>query len=190
MTEPNEDRILNRIRKMLALANDAGATEGERDNALRMAHATLAKYNLDIADAEAAGKPTGEPRIMHTATFYGRPWARTVVAAVSRLFFCKYVYGSATKGKETRHHFVGKQSNALSAAEMAQYLVESIAYEARRRARAAGEGNTYLRSFALGAGRRLGERVHELMTAAAEQKSSGGTAIVLRNLYQVESEAN
>lgn len=30
-----EDKILNRIKKMLALANDLAASEGERDNALQ-----------------------------------------------------------------------------------------------------------------------------------------------------------
>jgi len=39
---------------MLRLANDAGASEGERHNAMRMAHATLAKHNLDLASVESA----------------------------------------------------------------------------------------------------------------------------------------
>lgn len=55
MTNEDKERILSRVRKMLRLANDAGATEGKRDNAMRMAHATLAKYNLDIAQAEESG---------------------------------------------------------------------------------------------------------------------------------------
>lgn len=42
--------ILEKVKKLLALAGNAGATEGERDNALRMAHGLLAKHNLDMAD--------------------------------------------------------------------------------------------------------------------------------------------
>jgi hypothetical protein len=42
--------ILEKVKKLLALANDKGATEGERDNALRMAHGMLAKHNLDMSD--------------------------------------------------------------------------------------------------------------------------------------------
>ena len=53
--EEDKARALARVRKMLALANDAAATEGERENALRMAHATLAKYNLELAEAVERG---------------------------------------------------------------------------------------------------------------------------------------
>jgi len=192
MEEKEKNRILSRVRKMLALANDAGATEGERDNAMRMAHATLAKYNLDLASAEASGKRNDdEPRGSHEATFYGRPWARQVCKSAADLFFCEYVYTGATKGKDTRHYFIGRESNSITAAEMAQYLVESIAREARRAARDAYAGNTYLRSFALGAAARIRERVREIIAASRSQASSGpGTAIVLASLYDLERVRN
>lgn len=51
------DKIINRVKKMMALANDPAASDGERENALRMSYAILAKYNLDMTDVE--GKPTG-----------------------------------------------------------------------------------------------------------------------------------
>ena len=35
--ERSKDWVLERIKKLMALANDGGATEGERDNAMRMA---------------------------------------------------------------------------------------------------------------------------------------------------------
>lgn len=74
MTNDSEKiKILGRIRKMLALANNEGASEGERDNALRMAHATLAKYNLDMAEVESSGKPQQEARAIVKKQYYGRP---------------------------------------------------------------------------------------------------------------------
>lgn len=68
-----EDKIINRIKKMLALANDAAAAEGERDNAMRMAYNLLAKHNLTMATVE--GPTNGEKREQNAAQFYGRPWA-------------------------------------------------------------------------------------------------------------------
>ena len=70
MSTPHE-KIMARVKKMLTLAYDKGATEGERDNALRMAHKYLAKYNLDIAEVEASGdkKAKGEPRVEETSIF-------------------------------------------------------------------------------------------------------------------------
>lgn len=191
MEEAEKVKILRRVRKMLTLANDAGATEGERDNALRMAHATLAKYNLDLAQAEAAGQKVEEPRGMHCETFYGRPWARQVCQATAHLFFCEYIYTPAFKGKDTRHYFIGRESNSITAGEMARYLVESIQRESRRAARYEGAGNTYLRSFALGAASRIRERVVEIIAASHSQATSGpGTAIVLASLYDLERERN
>ncbi len=88
----SDDKIINRIKKMMALANDPGASDGERDNALRMAYATLAKYNLAMEDVQ--GKPTGpqEARATRFVEAYGRPWALSLAQAVAKLFFCTYYY--------------------------------------------------------------------------------------------------
>lgn len=40
------NKIMERIAKMIALANDAGATEGEKANAKRMASELMSKYNI------------------------------------------------------------------------------------------------------------------------------------------------
>ena len=184
-------RILERVRKMLALANDAGATEGERDNALRMAHATMAKYNLELADLEAASGKQEEPRVQMKDTFYGRPWARVACHAAARLFFCEYLYTSATKGKDTVHSYFGRASNAQAAIELSKFLVRSIQIEARKRAREAGQGNEFLRSFALGAAHRVRERVDEIIRlSTAGQIGSESKALVLASLYDRERTAN
>lgn len=201
------ERVLDRVRKMLALANDRGASEGERDNALRMAHATLAKYNLDLAmvedRAQKKKQESDEPRQLHPCTFYGRPWARAVCTNVGRMLFCNYLYVSATKAKDTRHYFIGRHSNAVSAAILSEFLVNSIMREGKRRARAEGEGNAWFRSFAWGAAVTIGRRVDELIRAATS--SSPGTpvatpptrapepaanALVLASVYASEQSAN
>jgi Protein of unknown function (DUF2786) len=155
-----QERILARVRKMLALANDAGATEHERDNAMRMAHSTLAKYNLDIALVEdAGGKVEGEDRGVLRAVFYGRPWARQVANSVAELFFCSYICSTHKKAKMTQHCFVGRHSNAITAREMAAYLVGSIIKEARQFRTL---GNAACRSFCIGAAVSIGQRVEAL----------------------------
>jgi len=45
-----ENKVLERVKKMIALGNDAAATEAERETALRMAYNLLAKYNLSMSD--------------------------------------------------------------------------------------------------------------------------------------------
>src|SRR5277367_6879077 len=90
-------RATARIRKMLALAADAGATEGERDSALRMAHATMIKYNLDAVEMGAAA--ADDPRSENDGTFLGFPWSQRICVSVARLMFCRYYLRSPLNGK-------------------------------------------------------------------------------------------
>jgi hypothetical protein len=211
----NTERIIDRVRKMLALAHDSGASEGERDNALRMAHATLAKYNLDLAQVEQA-KGTKkvvdgqEPRGPIPCTFYGRPWARLICEDVGRMLFCEYLWITATKAKDTRHFFIGRYSNAVTAGILSEFLVNGIMREGKRRARANGAGNAWFRSFALGAAAAIRTRVDALLREAttapgspvaappanarsashAAAGSAPGTTVALASVYATEHAAN
>lgn len=88
----DREKVLGRVRKMMALANDKAASDGERDNALRMAYNTLAKHNLSMAEAEAAGAKSEEPRERGFTMSRDQPWCRTVAHAIANLFFCAYWY--------------------------------------------------------------------------------------------------
>lgn len=191
----NHEKILERVQKMLNLANDAGASEGERDNALRMAHATLAKYNLELADVESHnnGKEArGEPREEDYIKFYGRPWARHCAKAVGELFFCSYLYMSASRATDTKHYFVGRHSNVATACLMSEFVVQSIMKEGKREQRRHRENNAWLREFCWGAARTIQQRVKEIRLAAEKQseEASDGKALVLASVYDKESAAN
>lgn len=193
----DRQKILNRVAKMLRLANDAGATEGERDNALRMAHATLAKYNLDLVQVEATTKTKNadEPRIESGNTFNGYPWARSVANSIAELFFCSYLYQSTGRIDKTKHLFIGRHSNAVTAGLMAEFVVKAIHRESGRAAREAGAISTsWNRNFLLGAAYRIRERVKEIRQTAEAAPQIGhdgpGTALVLASLYKTEADAN
>lgn len=195
MNDTEKTRILARVAKMLRLANDAGASEGERDNAMRMAHATLAKYNLDLAQVEVnTGKQnTTEQRVKESTTFYGRPWARQMANSIAELFFCTYVYIPNKKATSVGHYFIGRHSNAVTAASIAEFIVNSTIREGRSKARQQYEGNAFIRSFCWGATHRVRERVRQIIADSMNQKSevaATGTALVLASLYQREAEAN
>src|ERR1700733_3738020 len=160
----DSDKILEPVRKMLRLANDAGATEGERDNAMRMAHATLAKYNLDLAAIESTTQTHNpdEPRIETVGTFGGWPWARSVCHSVAELFFCSYIYSKGQSAWKTHHYFIGRTSNATTAAIVAEFVVGAVSREAQRLARECYGGAGFVRSFGWGAASRVRERVQQL----------------------------
>ena len=214
LTATESARVLARVRKMMNLANDAGATEGERDNALRAVHATLAKYNLDLAtlpDALPGGASGEEAREARSKEFLGRTWTRHVANATATLFFCSYFYRRTREGAHTvEHSFVGRHSNVVTAQEMAEYLVLSVHAEATRYQRAHGGNYAQYRAFAQGATQRIVARCHELRCAASTGAPQGAEAgvgasttsaqpegtidrsmgLVLASVYEKEKRAN
>lgn len=195
MNQPNVDmeRVMARVRKMMAIANDSAASEGERDNAMRMAHATLAKYNLTLAQAEASGAQQTEARIKNDAVMSGHLWARIIANAIGTLFFCENfstkVYGQPSKVKQW---YVGRTANVATAIEMTQYVINSVIKEANRRRNELMADNTWHRSFCKGAANQIYWRCQQLRKEA-ERESAGastGTSLVLASFYQTELEAN
>lgn len=179
-----ENKVLARVKKMLALGKDAAATEGERDNALRMAYNLLAKHNLSIEDLQA--DEVQEVRERQDAVVSADRWARSLAQSVAKLFFCRYFYmATGTSGKD-RHCFVGKQSNAITARYMSEYLIASVKREASKRYKSptSPEG----RSFCVGTVDSVRRRVDEML--AADTDSTPGTAVALRSVRENEYDAN
>lgn len=189
-----EQKIIDRIAKMLRLAQNDGATEGERDNALRMAHATLAKYNLNVSqiELETGKKDTGEVRTRHEQKFYGRtPWARAVSIDIGRMLFCKYYY-IPKRGDRTNviHCFIGRHSNAISAGLLAEFVVKSILSEAKSLGKSSSDPH-FAKEFCLGACYRIRERIDEILEAALKPAiKTPGMELVLASLYQTEGVEN
>lgn len=174
--------VLRKIRKLLALGNDTRGNEHERDNALRAAHALLAKHNLDMAAVEASGAAPEEQREQHGFVAHGRhrAWARSVAHSAANLFFCEYLF-TQVDPKHIRHVFIGKTSNTVTAAEMTEYLMTSILKEAK----CATDDE---RSFCLGAATAIRIRVNQLMKPPPVMSDS--TALALVNVYESERRAN
>ncbi len=203
----DKERVLSRVKKLMTLANDAAATEGERDNAMRMAHATLAKYNLSMSEAERSGAKPEEQRTGEAMEGRDYPWMRTAAYSVAQLYFCEYFYILQYGGK-VKHFFIGKTSNVYTAQEMTKYIISSIDREAQKVSteRTGKSGGTYWRSFCKGAAyqvhvrcRKIREEAEEesreeaeeakLLAAGAENRTTG-TALVLASVYESEKKAN
>jgi hypothetical protein len=182
-----EDKVMDRVRKMLNLANNAAASEGERDNALRMAHNILAKHNMTMSQVDLDGGKPVEGREHTVVKVKNKMWMTQVANSVAKLFFCNVFMSKRHDGIDLT--FIGRQSNVATAKEMAIYVIESIRKEGQRRAK--GDSQWHL-SFNKGAAYRIHERCDELRRSAeqASTTASTGTALVLASVYETERKAN
>lgn len=181
------EKVIERIKKMMALANCSGATEGERDNALRMTYNLLAKHNLSMSQVDAHNAVPEEQRESQSAKFVVYPWARNIASLIGSLFFCNYYYMRGPNGKQAEHTFIGKASNCATAQYMSEFVVKSVCREA---ARMYGSAITpEARCFAIGVVRKLQERIREIQDSN-NKESEPGTALALIDLAKAEKQAN
>lgn len=181
--------IIDKIRKLLALANGEGAAEQERDSALRMAHALLAKHNLSMSDTEQKQEARNES----TLEYCFHAWARGMAMDIAKLYFCEYFVMHLHNGG--RHYFVGLESNVITSQEMFKFVASSIMKEARKATKAAGESGSFERSFCKGAAVAVRARCCEIRQSAQKEDSeqaapTTGTSLVLASLYKREHDAN
>jgi|GEM_PF-6145181 len=182
------EKIIARVNKLIALAQNAGATDGERDNAMRMAHATLAKYNLKMGDLQDFTE-TPEERTELNFVNYNHKFNRTICNAIAKLYFCTCYFKNtvpletSNAKKKCTYFFVGKESNVLTAKLMAEYLMKSIESERVKTAQGV--------IFNIGAANAIYWRVHDIIENNVENKEfSESTALAIVNLHKSEADAN
>jgi len=136
-----DSKILEKIQKLMTLAKDKGATQGEIENAARKAQEILFKYNLDIADVEAYTSKD-ELGIDGDIIDYGEDWHKadgnwiaTLYNVISIHNFCKIFlhkekrYDEDKRGaKTTLLTIVGKPDNV----NIVKYLCIQLISQIRR----------------------------------------------------------
>jgi hypothetical protein len=191
MSEREQDdatRILERVRRMLAIANDLAATEGERDNALRMAHNLLAKHQLDMEDVDAHAREKLDPRVRLDGTSWAMAWTHHVRQSIAKLFMCRYYYGGKRNATQMGVTFIGRTSNVTTCAYMCDFIINSILKEGRKRFKHNLSPET--RAFALGCATKLAERVSQLRAEKQRDWKSTGSALVVLDVEETEDAAN
>lgn len=192
--EAQEDKIIEKIAKLMAVANGTAAGgEHERDTALRMATKLLIKHNLSMVDI--VGKTKAEARNSTEAEHYTDPWRRVCAGAIARLYFCGFFTTKINGKQKLMYTFIGLQSNIETAHDMANYVIKSIDREAKRLRKAQGQPASFETSFMNAAAGRISARCDALRAEAeaetqAEQAANAGNALVLANYYDSEKLAN
>src|SRR5688572_7614826 len=91
--EDKTNKIIEKIEKMLRLANNAG-TEAEAATAAQMAQAMLAEHNLSMADVDITRGQGARPDVARikeqTKKVALYQWQRTLWAAIAQVNYCWY----------------------------------------------------------------------------------------------------
>jgi len=186
-----EDKIIDRIRKILALAGN-NPNEHERDTAMKMAQKLLAKHNLSMEEIEFSGQ-AAEEVIEDGDLYVPHSYIKTLSVAVGKLYFCNTLR-IVSRSHRQRFIFIGRESNVATSREIFAYVIKAIEAEARTQARRQSDigFNRYVRSFCNGASVTICDRVRQLLRETEQQRhpTSTGRDLVLADVYaQRQAEA-
>ena len=119
MTDTNGNgNIVEKIRKMLRLARDKGATEAEAAAALSMANRLMLQHNIEsVEESVEEIAIRGDWRDFEV----DKKWQQILVSAVGTLYNCRSLL---LGGK--RVQFIGKPSNVLVAADTLAWVIEQV----------------------------------------------------------------
>lgn len=175
MAEMPPDKILDRIRRLLALSTSTN--EHEAALAASKAQDLLLKYNLEMSQIEQ--KEGDEVERWNFRTPLAETWLDVLINGIATNNMCRVIRGKGYKdgsreggkfipGKEVRHYYMfGKKPNLEVTVYMYSYLAAEI-----DRLTPKGQTAKYVRAFRIGAAAKVAERMkQELKTFQSTEET-------------------
>lgn len=210
MTETKQDSLIEKIKKLFALAqrknnNDGSTNEAEASAAMAMAQQLLTKYNLDVKtiqdsekkDSAATASGPREKRQVKRSAMYR--WQQTFWGRLAKVNYCFHWTVEVTEPRKDnpyrkvkRHVVLGSEANVAVVTVMGEYLTETIErllpYDNRE-----ALSNSAI-SWREGCAERLIQRVEENCRKMKENgfdvEGAQCTALAVQDLYEKEYAAN
>ncbi len=178
-------KIIERVKKLLAVTTERGATEGEQENAMRAAQQLLAAHGLSRIDAEnaAGSRPVAGVSEVLTDVKFKRPpaWIRRLAMVVAAGFECQSGTFKFPGGEES-FYVVGMEADASVAAWLFVRLKEELESRSRAEAdlwcRRGGKRTTFRRRFHDGATIVIQQRLAAARRATRESVPRSGALAV------------
>lgn len=194
----DRERAIEKVRKLLAMANDGRGNMNEAEVAMRQATALMSKFNIEAAEAQLADLCSDQPDLVreHCVPNYdkgARPaksipaWVGVIAVGVARLCQVK-ADGSRTKDGAASVRFSGYATDVVFATWLLPLLCRAVFNEARIQLGKASlaERETFRRSAAGQLQRRLEALADE---EKAQVPSSSTALVVIDKKQQVIAEA-
>ena len=188
MSNTVDPKVVSRIHKLLALAN-----EHEAELAMSMAQAEMLKHNLSMATIEAAGG-NSEGRVKeHIQQNLLYTWKRELLETIAKVNFCHlYITHKRTAAHAKLaggYEIIGRASNVAAVKNMFDYLLQTVErlVVAEVGTNPQDRFNRYSHSFRLGASERLRERLGErhnkqMEEQARKEREAKAQSLVTRQL--------
>lgn len=122
--------MINKIKKLFALASNASSQGNESENAMRMANKLLEKHAismLDLSDQESVGVTFMSPPDV--------PWVRVLCNSIAKLYSCKVIRDP--NWENSKMILIGTESNRITAEIVINQLIDQITKESK------GKGNAF-----------------------------------------------
>jgi hypothetical protein len=194
MSKDEREKLILKIKRLVAVANSKGATEEEAATFAEKAQVMLAEYNLSMSDVEQqVDVDDTDVSIVINAdlTTNSYPWRRPLASAVAEMYFCKYFYTTRHyPSAHDQHSFLGTAQNVLVAKMMFKYLIDTVDRLAKEGAllQPAQERSPYRTSFRAECVRRLiiriGDRIEQAKRGEVKSEETGRNLPALLNLYE------
>jgi hypothetical protein len=142
-TSTHQDKLIDRVRKIFALAADSAAHEGEREAAMEAAQRIMLEHGLDMASIEESKRDDGVAQNVLDMEF--SYWESELVWAIARASFCKG--WRHTTGKAHIWTLVGRPEHVRFVREMFAYLRQQAEGEVTQKLARMDKRAQYARLF-------------------------------------------
>jgi hypothetical protein len=199
-------KIVERVRKLLALAEDGGATEAEAQLAAEKARELMAEHGLSTATVEAHG---GQGEARAKVELQGKAdkwWQPPLMEAICETCFVfverKYRNDRAGRTLGAGYRMIGRESGVATAQVLFDYLCATVERATREHTVKLEKPKWFQRAMSERLQERIKERHEQAMqqqakqarqaNAAARHPASAGTAlvVVLEDYAQKERDLN
>lgn len=195
MTNEQQDKLVDKLRKLKAKADDPNISEAEAALYAAKVAELLQQHNLSEAMLSAEEQESVVEERVESSKAHD-PWANQMAMAVARLYFCSLLLIKVGSQK-TNFIFVGKPHNIEVAKSMTLYLIKTIGrlavtYANSNEAIMSDPNWSFTRArngFERGAGERMRRRLNGMyadQTASKPQRAASGNPSNLPALYEDE----
>lgn len=167
------DRIIEKVKKLLALASDPSAAPNEAETASRQAASLMAKYNLDLASLSQA-ELEAEWDITELSMPGGRPGKKDPKEVPTWIGIMAYGVKVYTRTRVIARGGYVLYRGPRQDCELAQWMLKALIDLAYKQSKASSDPHAFRNGFASAVQARF-----KAMAADRDQAEEGSTALVV-----------